>query len=373
MQTRGTVLRKRYKILRPLGQGGMGQLYVAQDLRLRRHCAVKESTAESASQARQFAREAQILADLHHPNLPRVFDHFEASGNRHYLAMDLIPGEDLATMLRRRRRPFPESQVLEWADQLLDALQYLHSQEPPVIHRDIKPSNIKITPDDQAVLIDFGLAKTFRPGQPTASGADGLTYDYAPKEQYQKDGVTDARSDIYSLGVTLYELLTNERPPTSLDRAMNSTPVRPIHQLNGRVSSNTARVVRRAIALEPKNRYQTARTFRRYLLSPSTRKKSQAAAKAAAQTRRRRARRRRLALIVSGVAVIVLLVAAIAWGLAGGPGDLTVRWRGRPTPVRTVAAAADSSSSPAIGLASSAPQQIRIYLPVVSKNYRGEK
>lgn len=360
MLNRGTVLRKRYKIIRPLGRGGMGQLYVAQDLRLKRRCAVKEAVAKSASQGRQFAREAQILADLHHPNLPRVVDHFEGSDNRHYLVMDLIPGEDLATMLRRRQRPFPESHVLEWAGQLLDALQYLHNQNPSIIHRDIKPSNIKITPDGQAVLVDFGLAKTLKPGQLTVSGADGLTYDYAPKEQYQKDAPTDARSDIYSLGVTLYELLTYECPPTSLDRSMNGTPVTPIRQINGRVSPNTERVVKRAMALESKNRYQTARTFRRYLLSPSARKKSRAAARAAVRTRRRRARRRKLTLVFSGVAAIILLIAAIVWGIAGGPGDLIARWHDTSSPTPTIAS-----------LVSSPPEQARLYLPVVLKSYQG--
>jgi len=358
MLAKGTVLRKRYKIVRPLGQGGMGQLYVAQDLRLKRRCAVKEIVAQSAGQARQFAREAQILADLHHPNLPRVFDHFESGSNRHYLAMDLVPGEDLAAMLHKRRRPFPESKVLEWAEQLLDALHYLHSQSPSIIHRDIKPSNVKITPDGQAVLVDFGLAKTLKPDQLTASGADGLTYDYAPKEQYQKASSTDARSDIYSLGVTLYELLAYERPPTSLDRSMNGTSVIPIRQINGRVSPNTERVIKRAIALEPKNRYQTARTFRRYLFSPSARKKARAAAKVAARTRQRQAKRRRLVLILSSVGVTALLIAAIACWIVGGPGDLIARWRGTPP-----------SAPIAVRPASSLSEQTYLYLPIVLKNY----
>ncbi len=366
MLAKGTVLHKRYKIVRPLGQGGMGLLYVAQDLRLKRRCAVKECIPESASQVRQFAREAQILAHLKHPNLPRVFDHFEGNGNQRYLAMDLIPGEDLAVMLSERRRPFPESQVLEWADQLLDALQYLHCQNPPIIHRDIKPSNIKITPDGQAVLIDFGLAKTFKPGQVTTSGADGLTYDYAPKEQYQKDGATDARSDIYSLGVTLYELLTNERPPTSLDRAMNGTPVTPIRQLNGRVSLNTEQVIKRAMALEPKGRYQKASTFRRYLLSPSARKRAYRATRAAAQTRQRKAQRRRRVLIAFGVVVTVVLIAIIAWGIAGGPGDLVARWRGTLLP-------ASIATDVALGPVSSPAGQNHIYLPVILRNCQGGK
>jgi serine/threonine protein kinase len=361
MLAKGIVLHKRYKIIRPLGQGGMGQLYVAQDLRLKRRCAVKECVPESAGEARQFAREAQILAHLKHPNLPRVFDHFEDNGNRHYLAMDLIPGEDLAAMLHKRRRPFPESQVLEWADKLLDALQYLHRQDPPIIHRDIKPSNVKITPDGQAVLIDFGLAKAFRPGKITTVGADGLTYDYAPKEQYRKGGITDVRSDIYSLGVTLYEMLTNERPPTSLDRAMNGTPVPPIRQLNGRVSPNTDRVIRRAIALEPKDRYQQASTFRRYLLSPSARKRTQSTARAAAQTRRRKARRRRLTLVLSGMVATVVLIAAIVWGMTGGPGDLAARWRIAPSSTAIATQAAVGPASPPSG-------QSHVYLPIILRN-----
>jgi serine/threonine protein kinase len=367
MLAKGTVLRKRYKIIRPLGQGGMGQLYVAQDLRLKRRCAVKECVPESAGEARQFAREARILAHLKHPNLPRVFDHFEDNDNRHYLAMDLIPGEDLAAMLHKRRRPFPERQVLEWADQLLGALQYLHCQDPPIIHRDIKPSNVKITPDGQAVLIDFGLAKMLKLGKITTSGADGLTYNYAPKEQYQKNGTTDARSDLYSLGVTLYELLTNERPPASLDRALNNTPVTPIRQLNGRVSPNTERVIKRAIALEPKDRYQKARTFRHYLLSPSARKRTPRTAQVAAQTRRRKAQQRRRALILSGAVATVVLIAAIAWGLlAGHPGDLVTRWRGTPLP-------APITTDVTTGPASSPPGPSRLYLPITLRNCQGGK
>ncbi len=339
----------------------MGQLYVAQDLRLKRRCAVKEIVPESASEARQFAREAQILARLKHPHLPRVFDHFGSDGDRHYLAMDLIPGEDLAAMLGKRRRPFPESQVLKWADQLLDALEYLHGQEPPVIHRDIKPSNIKITPDGRAVLIDFGLAKMLKEGKKTSSGAAGLTYDYAPKEQYQKKSSTDARSDIYSLGVTLYELLTNQRPPTSLDRAMNGTPVVPVRQFNGRVSPNTERVIKRATALEPKDRYQTARTFRRYLLSSSARKRARQSARAAAQARRRKAQRRKRVLILLGSVIAVALIAVIAWTLADGPAELAGRWRGTPAP--TVA----------VGPAASPLEQNLVYLPITLRNFRGGK
>ena len=165
----GAVLRDRYVITDLVGQGGMGAIYQADDLRLRgRLCAVKEVLPELISvpgmedQAHeQFYREASILARLDHPNLPKVSDFFQQSG-REYLVMDFVPGPDLRQLIedaRRRDAFLEEGAVVGWIDQLCDALTYLHTQDPPVLHRDIKPSNIKLTPRGVVKLVDFGLVK----------------------------------------------------------------------------------------------------------------------------------------------------------------------------------------------------------------------
>src|SRR5918911_3535570 len=154
----GTFLQGRYRIVRPLGQGGMGAVYEALDERLHRAVALKETLVEGEELRRAFAREARLLANLNHPALPKVIDHF-SEGAGQYLVMEFIAGADLAQLLSERGRPYPFETVLAWADELLDALEYLHGHEPPVIHRDIKPANLKLTPKGRVVLLDFGLAK----------------------------------------------------------------------------------------------------------------------------------------------------------------------------------------------------------------------
>src|SRR6266496_4797207 len=180
-----TVLQNRYRIIRLLGQGGMGAVYEALDQRLDTTVALKETLFADERLRKQFEREARLLARLHHPALPRVSDHFP-EGDGQFLIMQYIGGEDLAEMVAQRRGPFPPDQVLTWADQLLDALDYLHTQEPPIIHRDIKPQNLKLTPRGEIILLDFGLAKgTFALQSQTASTKSvyGYTPQYAPLEQ----------------------------------------------------------------------------------------------------------------------------------------------------------------------------------------------
>mgnify|MGYP001560594111 CR=1 FL=1 len=164
-------------------------------------------------------REATLLASLRHPNLPRVTDHFVIGGQGQYLVMDFVPGEDLKQRLEKNGGPLPEADVTGWAQEILDALNYLHTLQPPVVHRDIKPGNIKITPEGRAVLVDFGLAKVHDLKQTTTVGAKALTPGFAPPEQYGV-GRTDPRTDIYSLAATLYNLLTNQIPADSLERAI---------------------------------------------------------------------------------------------------------------------------------------------------------
>src|SRR5436189_4785215 len=200
-----TILQGRYRIVRQLGQGGMGAVYEAVDQRLDTTVALKETLFTDEKLRKQFEREARLLARMHHQALPRVSDHFN-EGDGQFLVMQYIAGQDLSEMLAARNAPFSESEVVRWADQLCDALDYLHTQDPQIIHRDIKPQNLKLTARGQIILLDFGLAK----GQAsevsritTSASIFGYTPNYAPLEQIQGLG-TDARSDIYALGATLY-------------------------------------------------------------------------------------------------------------------------------------------------------------------------
>src|SRR5216110_1993958 len=220
MLSSGTILQARYRIIRQLGQGGMGAVYEAVDERLDTTVALKETLFAEEKLRKQFEREARLLARMHHPALPRVSDHFN-EGDGQFLVMQYIAGQDLSEMLAASTAPFSEAEVTRWADQLCDALDYLHTQEPQIIHRDIKPQNLKLTARGQIVLLDFGLAKGQAGGVSvvtTSASIFGYTPNYAPLEQIQGLG-TDARSDIYSLGATLYHLLTNVKPPDALTRA----------------------------------------------------------------------------------------------------------------------------------------------------------
>src|SRR5215472_669910 len=219
MLSTDTVLQGRYRVVRQLGQGGMGAVYEAIDERLDTTVALKETLFTDEKLRKQFEREARLLARLHHPALPRVSDHF-AEGDGEFLVMQYIAGDDLAGMIAQRKAPFPPEQVHAWGDQLLDALDYLHTQDPQIIHRDIKPQNLKITARGQIVLLDFGLAKG-QAGELTAvttsASIFGYTPNYAPLEQVQGMG-TDPRSDIYALSATLYHLLSGIKPADALTR-----------------------------------------------------------------------------------------------------------------------------------------------------------
>ena len=210
----GTILQNRYEIIKPIGQGGMGAVYLAKDQRLGNTVALKETFFSDTFLLAAFEREAKMLAGLRHGALPKVIDHF-ADTNGQFLVMEYISGEDLHDLLQEGRKP-SIGEVLQWADQLLDALDYLHSQQPPIIHRDIKPQNLKLTSRNQIVLLDFGLAKgtthgLTQAGSQSSSSIFGYTPSYAPLEQAQGSG-TDPQSDLYSLSATLYHLLTGTKP-----------------------------------------------------------------------------------------------------------------------------------------------------------------
>ena len=260
----GATLRHRYRIEETLGQGGMGAVYRAYDINLAVFVAVKENLFTTQDYARQFQREATILASLRHPNLPRVTDHFVIEGEGQYLVMDYIEGEDLRHRLERDGQ-IDESACLPWFLEIADALAYLHSRTPPILHRDIKPGNIKISSEDKAYLVDFGLAKVDDGTTETTTGARAMTPGFSPPEQYGS-GQTDSRTDIYSLAATLWTALTATIPEDSLERAMGRADLTPIRQRAPTVSQGLARVVERALALEPAERYQTVQALAEALI-----------------------------------------------------------------------------------------------------------
>src|SRR5437899_10549988 len=162
MLSRNYFLHNRYRIIRPLGKGGFGQVYEALDDKLDCIVAIKERLAklDSDKLRRAFEREAKLLANLRHPVLPKVSDHF-FEGDGQYLVMEFIEGDDLSILLSKRQYPFPVQQVLSWADEVLKALAYLHTRSEPIIHRDVKPANLKLTSEGEIFLLDFGLAKGY--------------------------------------------------------------------------------------------------------------------------------------------------------------------------------------------------------------------
>ena len=214
-----TLLQNRYLIIRSIGHGGMGAVYLARDQRLGHTVALKETFFTEERMRRAFEREARLLASLRHPALPKVTDHFDEDGGQ-FIVMEFISGDDLEILLAERGRPFPLEQVLIWADELLKALDYLHNQDPPILHRDIKPANLKLTPQGEIILLDFGLAKGTA-GQTssvmTSRSVFGFTPNFAPLEQIQGTG-TGPRSDLYSMAATVYYLVTGVIPPDALTR-----------------------------------------------------------------------------------------------------------------------------------------------------------
>ncbi len=266
---RGTLLHKRYRIVEILGQGGMGSVYRAVDENLGVDVAVKENLFTTDEYARQFRLEAVILASLRHPNLPRVSDHFAIGDQGQYLIMDFIEGEDLRQRMERMGTITEDDAVMIGAA-MCDALTYLHTRKPSILHRDIKPGNVKITPDGNIYLVDFGLAKLVQGSQATTTGARAMTPGYSPPEQYGT-ARTDPRTDIYSLGATLYAALTGMIPEDGLARAMDNAQLTPLRKRNSKVSKRLAAAVERAMAVDPADRFQTAEDFKKALLTARSR------------------------------------------------------------------------------------------------------
>ncbi len=265
------MIQGRYLIRNLIGKGGMGQVYLAVDQRLRNSVALKRTTVgDDPSLAVAFEHEARTLAQLRHPYLPKVSDHF-IEGDEQFLVMEYIEGDDLSERLKSLRKPFPLNWVLFWADELLEALTYLHTQDPPIIHRDIKPQNLKLTGDNHIVLLDFGLSKhSVAQTKVTTSGSVvGYTPHYAPMEQIRGTG-TNALSDIYALSATLYHLLSGRVPPDALTRADallggEDDPIRPLTELNGEVTEVISDAVLRGMELNQARRFPSAREMQKTL------------------------------------------------------------------------------------------------------------
>jgi len=244
----------------------MGAVYQAKDVKRQTVCAIKEMSLSMVSPAEReqaidnFKSEAKLLWALNHPNLPS-FTGFFNEGQRYYMVMEFIDGSTLEDLLEHNGSPFSERRVLGWARQMCDVLEYLHSQHPPIIFRDMKPGNVMLTRNGRIKLIDFGIARFFRPAGSQDTQLLG-TPGFAPPEQYGK-AQTDERSDIYSLAITLFQLLTNTLPETGFG-------LKDVRAINPEISPAVARALERGAALDPEERYNSVADFRRALLGVGT-------------------------------------------------------------------------------------------------------
>lgn len=249
----------------------MGAVYLASDERFGSTVAIKETLLADENFIKAFKREARLLNSLKHSALPKVTDHF-IEGAGQFIVMEYIPGDDLFEMLEKKKEAFPLADVTDWAGQLLDALEYLHNQENPVIHRDIKPQNLKLTSSGKIILLDFGLAKgnpTDANHQTAANSIFGYSRNYASLEQIQGTG-TDPRSDFYSLAATLYHLVTGKPPADALTRVMmvmneDADPLIPAHQAHERVTAQFSAFLSNALSLNANQRPQKVSEMRRML------------------------------------------------------------------------------------------------------------
>ncbi len=367
MLTPGSILQNRYRIASLLGQGGMGAVYRAWDTRLEVPVALKEMIPQPGlplhvlTQLRQqFHQEAKVLARLNHTHLVRVTDYFEETGNV-YLVMDFVEGKSLSELIEQKGA-LPEAEVLKWGSQLLHALAYCHGQG--IIHRDIKPQNVIIRPGGQAVLVDFGLVKLWDPDDPrTKTAMRGMgTPEYAPPEQYSAQSWnTDARSDLYGLGATMYHALTGRAPLTATDRMADPEQFVPLRRLNARVNSQTEAVILRAMQLQRGQRFQSAQEMAAALagqaVPPAPRKRKQKRTKVMPGTQPAAPRRRRRAwawvlIVLFGLGVLLAGGGGLLWWMAQqGQGPLvafltTPAPAVTPTPTVTTIPTAAPSQTP---------------------------
>ncbi len=264
---RGILLEGRYEVEQVIGYGGMSTVYRARDTRFSqtvRVCAVKEmfdiSTDPNVRQdkLKRFEEEANFLALLNHPSIPQIFDFFPAN-ERRYLVLEFIEGKNLETLLEERGAPFEEKQVLEWAVTLCEVLAYLHNHKPkPIVFRDMKPSNVMVREDGRLVLIDFGIAKNFQSEKGTMIGTEG----YSPPEQYK--GLALQGGDIYALGATMHQLLTNSDPRVEIPFTFHE---RLPQALNPKISLQAQTVIMKALEFDIARRYASVEDFRAALLN----------------------------------------------------------------------------------------------------------
>lgn len=278
MAAAGMVLQDRYRLEAPAGAGGMGAVWLAEDQRLPgRRCAIKilktpaeADGADRAALRQAFLAEAAVLARLDHPSLPQVSDFFEQADSL-CLVMDFVPGQDLEAVLAdalSRGRRLEETQVVAWAEAACGALGYLHRQQPPICHRDVKPANLKLTPDGRLRLVDFGLAGATQAvdGRTVTVLAGAGSRPYQPLEQYGEGRRVDARSDLYALGATLYQLLTGRQPPSAQERFLQVGLLEPPRRLRPGLSERVEAAILSAMALHPDERPATAEAFRALLV-----------------------------------------------------------------------------------------------------------
>jgi len=256
----GHSLQGRYQIVKKLGAGGYGSVYLAQDARLPgRQVALKELSDPSPAAQQLFQHEATVLASLNHPGLVRVSDFF-AEGRSSYLVMDYIDGRDLLEVAKEADKTnslLPVGQVVDWILQVCDAVAYLHRLTPPIVHRDIKPNNIRLSTSGQAILVDFGIAK-IDPKTKTQKMAKAVSEGFSPPEQYAGAGSTSTCSDVYALGATLYCLLTVTPPPDAFERLTQGVALTPPRRINKTVSDALEQIVLKAMNLNELLRYQDA-------------------------------------------------------------------------------------------------------------------
>jgi len=258
----GTLIHYRYRITKLIKAGGMGAVYLAKDIKKNIVKAVKELFKQFSPQEEQyvvqrFKEEAEILARLKHPNMPRVSDYFH-DYDRYYIVMDYVQGEDLESILEAEGDPgLPEADVVDIAIQVSGVLDYLHNQNPPILYRDLKPSNIMLQYEDgRAMLIDFGLARTVQPGSERGKTAIG-TEGYSPPEQYM--GNPEVRSDLYALGATMHHLLTGEFPAVPFQFSY-------VRDLNPDISEEIEAIVMKAVEIEAKDRFSSAKEMQEAIL-----------------------------------------------------------------------------------------------------------
>jgi eukaryotic-like serine/threonine-protein kinase len=254
----GIVLRERYKIVSLLGQGGMGEVYLAKDLSLDTQVAIKVNHNLNDTASNQFVREARLLAGIKHPNLPRVIDYF-LEKDCQMLVMDYIPGDELRKIVEQKKKLKPEL-ITKWAIELGEALTYLHNHKPPIFHRDIKPANIKLTPSGDVILVDFGIAKSGDPSKETQTGAWAFSPGFAPPEQVS--GMrTGPYTDQYALAATIYYLYAGKAPVDSAQRMMGASEFIPLEMAAPKIPDHVNTAITRALSMKPADRFPSVADF----------------------------------------------------------------------------------------------------------------